>query len=157
VSNKSTVPLSQPLVRGTAGQCSEKRDSERDGGGTVSLKALAALALRRDSRRDNGGTGAGQNCPSAEKPAGQPMCGIFGDNQLTGNGPDATTAGFSQAAVTSLFPKQGGGSVCCECGTLIAERLATSWGGRPCHRECGEAAWRRAVAEGGYGNRVMIN
>src|SRR4029077_5269567 len=35
------------------------------------------------------------------------------------------------------------GVTCCECGTAIAERLATSWGGRPCHRKCGEAAWRR--------------
>ena len=39
---------------------------------------------------------------------------------------------------------------CCECGTLIDERLPTSWGGRPCHGACGEAAWRRAVAEGRY-------
>jgi hypothetical protein len=34
-------------------------------------------------------------------------------------------------------------STCCECGAPIAERLATSWGGRPCHRACGEVAWRR--------------
>ena len=51
------------------------------------------------------------------------------------------------AALTPPFPKERDGSVCCECGTLIDERLPTTWGGRPCHRACGEAAWR-AVAEG---------
>jgi hypothetical protein len=37
--------------------------------------------------------------------------------------------------------------VCCECGEVITERLVTSWGGRSCHRACGEAAWRRALSE----------
>jgi hypothetical protein len=45
VSHKPTVPLSQPLVRGTAGQCRQRRDSQRDTGGTTSLKALAALVV----------------------------------------------------------------------------------------------------------------
>jgi hypothetical protein len=134
VSDKPTVPLSQPLVRGTAGQCQERRDSQPDTGGTTSLKALAALALGRDRKRDSSGTEAGQDCPARETPAGQPMYGISGDNQLIGNSPEATTAG----------------SICCECGTLIDERLPTTWGGLACHRACGEAAWRRAVAEGCY-------
>ena len=134
MSNKPTVPLSQPLVRETAGQRRERRDSQRNTGGTTSLKALAALALGRDCQRDTGGTETGQDCPARENPVGQAMCGISGDNQLIGNSPEDTTAG----------------SICCECGTLIDERLPTSWGGRPCHRACGEAAWRRAVAEGRY-------
>jgi hypothetical protein len=36
---------------------------------------------------------------------------------------------------------------CCECGLPIIERLPTSWGGRLCHRDCGEAAWRREWKE----------
>ena len=35
------------------------------------------------------------------------------------------------------------GLACCECGEPINERLPTTWGGLPCHRECGEAAWHR--------------
>jgi TubC N-terminal docking domain len=31
---------------------------------------------------------------------------------------------------------------CCECGALLLEP-STWWGGEPCHRDCGEAAWRR--------------
>jgi hypothetical protein len=134
VINKPTVPLSQPLMRGTVGQCQEWRDSQRDTGGTTSLKALAALALGRDSKRDSSGTEAGQDCPTRENPPGQPMCDISGDNQLIGNNPEATTAGYE----------------CCECGELIAEPIVTWWGGLACHRACGEAAWRRAVAEGRY-------
>jgi hypothetical protein len=41
------------------------------------------------------------------------------------------------------------GVECCECGLPIIERLPTSWGGRPCHRDCGEAAWRREWKERG--------
>jgi hypothetical protein len=35
---------------------------------------------------------------------------------------------------------------CCECGAPIDEHLPTSWGGRPCHRACGEAAFEREKA-----------
>jgi hypothetical protein len=146
MSNKPTVPLSQPLGRGTVGQCSERRDSERDRCGTTSLKTLAALALRRDSTRDRGGTEAGQNCPAGEKPVGQSMCGFSGDDQLIGNGPEATTASFPQPAVTPTLPKEGGGSVCCECGAAITAPVTASWGGQPCHRDCGEAAFEREKA-----------
>jgi hypothetical protein len=52
------------------------------------------------------------------------------------------------AALAPPFPKEGDGSVCCECGELIAEPIVTWWGGLACHRACGEAAWRRAVAVG---------
>jgi hypothetical protein len=34
-------------------------------------------------------------------------------------------------------------SACCECGTAIAGTVNAWWGGQPCHRDCGEAAWRR--------------
>jgi hypothetical protein len=44
---------------------------------------------------------------------------------------------------------EGSGSVCCECGLPIIERLPTSWGGRPCHRDCGEAAFEREKASRG--------
>ena len=36
--------------------------------------------------------------------------------------------------------------VCCECGYVIIEREAW-WGGDPCHRQCGEDAWRRVWKE----------
>jgi hypothetical protein len=36
--------------------------------------------------------------------------------------------------------------ICCECGYIIIDREAW-WGGDPCHRECGEAAWRRVWKE----------
>ena len=103
----------------------------RDSVGTLGLKELAEIAYRRDKERDKGGTLERLLVPYYGAAVGQPMCGISGDNQLIGNSPEATTAG----------------SICCECGTLIDERLPTTWGGRPCHRACGEAAWRRAVAE----------
>jgi hypothetical protein len=35
------------------------------------------------------------------------------------------------------------GATCCECGAAIIELVVTWWGGRPCHRDCGEAAFRQ--------------
>jgi hypothetical protein len=70
VSNKPAVPLSQPLVRGTAGQYPGKLDGKRDSGGTTSLKALAALALRRDSKRDSSGDSGGTKLSHPRKPRG---------------------------------------------------------------------------------------
>jgi hypothetical protein len=32
--------------------------------------------------------------------------------------------------------------VCCECGGGITGPVTTSWGGRPCHRACGETAYK---------------
>lgn len=46
------------------------------------------------------------------------------------------TSGFATAGFTL-------GPVCCECGAAIIEPAKMWWGGEPCHRECGEAAWRR--------------
>jgi len=41
-------------------------------------------------------------------------------------------------------------TLCCICGGAIVERLPTSWGGQPCHRACGEAAFQSAKAAGAY-------
>ena len=126
MSKTPTVPLSQPLGRGTAGQCSEKRGTEQDSRGTPGLRSLAALALRRDTGRDSAGTGVGQSCPTGPKPAGQVMCDISRDNQLLGDNLKAAILAYE----------------CCECGAAITEPVAMWRGGRPCHRECGDAAWR---------------
>jgi hypothetical protein len=40
--------------------------------------------------------------------------------------------------------------MCCECGLPIDERIAAWWGGDRCHRECGEAAFRRERQAGAY-------
>jgi hypothetical protein len=50
----------------------------------------------------------------------------------------------SSSTPTSKSPRLG--LACCECGKPINEPLPTSWGGLPCHRECGEAAWAPRVA-----------
>jgi hypothetical protein len=49
------------------------------------------------------------------------------------------------APYKSVGCKTVGYPTCCECGLPIDERLQTSWGGKPCHRACGEAAWRREL------------
>jgi len=60
-----------------------------------------------------------------------------------------SNSSFVQMPSVSLSAPTAG-IACCECGTAIIEPVATWWGGQPCHRDCGEAAWRRAVAEGRY-------
>jgi hypothetical protein len=52
VAEKGTVPLSQPLGPGTVGHLAGDRDTSRDSGGTVDLKALARKVLDRDTSRD---------------------------------------------------------------------------------------------------------
>src|SRR5829696_6686363 len=65
---KQSVPLSQPLGRGTVGQSCEERDGPRDTGGTVSLKALARKVLSRDVERDSDGTAAKNPVPATPQP-----------------------------------------------------------------------------------------
>jgi hypothetical protein len=62
-----TVPHPMP---GTAGQIETNRDTARDSGGTVSLKALATKRLGRDTARDSGGTPAKITVPRPETPVG---------------------------------------------------------------------------------------
>src|SRR5579864_8067540 len=70
MSDNGTVPLSRSLGVGQAGHPPPTRDTSRDSGGTVSLKALAARALGRDSGRDSGGTLPESGVPLPETPAG---------------------------------------------------------------------------------------
>jgi hypothetical protein len=75
------------------------------------------------------------------------------DQALKGNVADVANVAArrklrADAANTAGKPEVETDGLCCECNRAIDERLPTSWGGRPCHRACGEAAWRRAVAEG---------
>lgn len=58
-----TVPLSQPLGPGTVGHLSKSRDTTRDTGGTVDLKALARRILERDTTRDSRRDSAETECP----------------------------------------------------------------------------------------------
>lgn len=41
-------------------------------------------------------------------------------------------------------------SLCCVCGAGVAERLTHWWGGKPCHRACGETAFQEAKDRGDY-------
>jgi len=61
--DQAGVPLSQPLGRGTVGQSPFRWDSQRDGGGTADLKALARKVLARDTQRDGDGTVAKKGVP----------------------------------------------------------------------------------------------
>jgi hypothetical protein len=54
-------------------------------------------------------------------------------------------AGGEHLGKTTPAATVGSTLMCCECGTAIAEPVVTWWGGRPCHRGCGEAAWRREL------------
>jgi hypothetical protein len=56
VAELPSVPLSQPLERGTLGYSPKSWDSVRDSRGTVDLKTLARNVLQRDSARDSNGT-----------------------------------------------------------------------------------------------------
>jgi hypothetical protein len=49
-------------------------------------------------------------------------------------------------AAAKRFPR------CCICCATVWEPLLTSWGGKPCHRDCGEAAFQAAKAAGEYGH-----
>src|SRR5262249_32104504 len=55
---------------GPGGPPPASRDTRRDTGGTVSLKALAVKALRRDTTRDNSGTPTKITVPLPETPPG---------------------------------------------------------------------------------------
>jgi hypothetical protein len=52
-----------------------------------------------------------------------------------------TTSG--SIAGPKLHAIVGSRPACCECGTAIVEPVMTWWGGQPCHRDCGETAFRQ--------------
>lgn len=67
---KATVPLSQPLERGTVGHPTKWRDGSWDSAETVDLKALARNVLSRSEQRDTSGTGGRDRCPTPQNTVG---------------------------------------------------------------------------------------
>jgi hypothetical protein len=71
---------------------------------------------------------------------------IVGDDQLSLRGPrdrlSAELADCCKRNKAELLRVLVRLPSCCECGAAILEAV-TWWGGGPCHRDCGEVAFRR--------------
>ena len=120
------------------GLCRDDSDCNRQ----ASAKDSHDLSKTATQKQNLAVLGNGQVFCGSQPPSPPKAATFFCRDGLSHAAAQQNTA-WADSSDTAGCATVGSRHTCCECGTAIVEPVMTWWGGQPCHRDCGETAFRQ--------------